>query len=222
MRDKSRVVAHDNSTVVRCLMMWILHDILLSPTETITGSWPRHFMGDPSADLGWSAGGRRLDKGSPKDSRKLSPAADMSAPVSGRATMVQVPFGVLMFACTVGALEAWVDAITLATLERWWRLGGTWEFRCDKHTLAKWPFLPHFEHVRLDAGHWCLSRCVDPPQYFPWTRLTGTTWLVKFAVLACVSTGSACTTSSTAFLLYAICRRVCWAVFCKLLFHGYL
>ena len=42
----------------------------------------------------------------PKDSRKLSPAADMSAPVSGRATMVQVPFGVLMFACTIGALEA--------------------------------------------------------------------------------------------------------------------
>ena len=63
-------------------------------------------MGHPSGDLGGSAGGRRLDKGSPEVSRKLSPAADMSAPVSGRATMVQVQFGVLMFACTVGALEA--------------------------------------------------------------------------------------------------------------------
>ena len=63
-------------------------------------------MDDPSADLGLSVGGRRLDKGSPKDSRKLNSAADMSALVSGRAAMVQVPFGVFMFACTVGALEA--------------------------------------------------------------------------------------------------------------------
>ena len=86
---------------------------------TITGNWPRYFMGDPSGDLGGSVEGRRLGNGSPEDSRKLSSAADMSAPVSGRATMVQVQFGVLMFACTVDALEAWVDAITLATLERW-------------------------------------------------------------------------------------------------------
>ena len=64
-------------------------------------------------------GGTRIDKGSPKDSRKLSPATDMSAPVSGRATMVQVPFGVLMSACTIGALEARVDAIALAMLGRW-------------------------------------------------------------------------------------------------------
>ena len=56
-----------------------------------------------------------------------------------------------------------------------------------------------------------------PAAVFAWTRCTGTTGLVKFAVLACVSTGSVCTTSSTAFLLYAICIRVCWAVFCKLL-----
>ena len=63
-------------------------------------------MGDPPAKLGCSVGNRRLDKGSPRDSRKLSPAADLSTPVSGRATMVQVPFGLLIFACTVGALEA--------------------------------------------------------------------------------------------------------------------
>ena len=64
-------------------------------------------MGDPSGDLGGSVGGRRLDKGSPEDSRKLSSAVDMSAPVQyGRATMVQVQVGVLVFACTVGAVEA--------------------------------------------------------------------------------------------------------------------
>ena len=44
------------------------------------------------------------------------PAAQISAPVSGRATVVQVPLSVLIAACTVGALVDCAEAITLATL----------------------------------------------------------------------------------------------------------